>query len=363
MIDCDVHNDWVNADVLLPYMDDTFRDYLERGERVGGPSSFPHGHRPWLHPEGYRRADLEPAAGQTAGSDYDMMKRELLDKFDLEYAILTGEEIIDISTLANPYYAAAMARASNEYTIDHWLSKDKRLKGSLAVTPQDPAAAAAEIRRRGDHPDIVQVMLSSAARRPYGEPFYDPMWQAAVEVGIPVAMHLGGTGGINSEMTFAMPPTFYYEHHALLCQAAMSHVVSLIVNGVFEKYPTLKFVVIECGIAWLPPILWRLDANWKALRKETPWLTRLPSEYAREHLRFTTQPLEQPGNPDHLLAMLEAMDGKHTLMFASDYPHWDYDDPYQVAIPRAWRENVFDRNIREVYTKLPPKNGAGQSPS
>jgi len=361
MIDCDVHNDWVNADVLLPYMDPVFREYMERGERVGGPSSFPHGHRPWLHPEGFRRADLEPAAGLSAGADYAMMKRELLDKFDLEYAILTGEEIIDVSTLANPHYAAAIASANNEYTIEEWLSQDTRLKGSLAIAPQDPTTAAAEIRRRGDHPDMVQVMVSSAARRPYGDPFYDPIWEAAAEMDIPVAMHLGGTGGINSEFTFAMQPTYYYEHHTLLCQAAMSHVVSLIVNGVFEKFPTFKFVVIECGIAWLPPVLWRLDAGWRALRKETPWVKKLPSEYAREHLRFTTQPLEQPAERDHLLAMLEAMDGKNTLMFASDYPHWDFDDPFEVAIPKAWHENVFDLNIRQVYKKLPPKQTAAMA--
>lgn len=355
MIDCDVHNDWTNADVLLPYMEGTFHDYLKRGERVGGASSFPHGHRPWLHPEGYRRADLNPAEGETAGSDYAMMKRELLDKYDLEYAILTGEEIIDLSTIANPYYASAMARANNEYTIHEWLSLDKRLKGSLAVAPQDPEGAAAEIRRRGDHPDIVQVMLSSAARRPYGDPFYHPIWEAAAEVGLPVAMHLGGNGGVNAEASFAMPPTFYYEHHALLCQSAMSHVASLILHGVFEKWPTLQFIIIECGISWLPPVLWRLDSGWKALRKETPWLKRLPSEYAKDHLRFTTQPLEQPPNKDHLHAMLEAMDGKNTLLFASDYPHWDFDDPYEVAIPKDWHENVFDLNIRKVYKKLPQK--------
>ncbi len=352
MIDCDVHNDWENADVLIPYLDKTFREFMVRGERVGGPQSFPHGHRPWLHPEGYRRADLAPTEGQTAGSDYDMMKTELLDKFDLDYAILTGEEIIDISTLANPYYAAALARANNEYTIEHWLSRDKRLKGSLAVAPQDPEGAAKEIRRRGHHPDIVQVMLSSACRRAYGDPFFDPMWEAAAEVGLPIGIHLGGNGGINAEASFAIPPTFYYEHHALLCQSMMSHVASLILHGTFEKFPTLKFVMIECGISWLPPVLWRLDSGYKALRKETPWLKKLPSEYAREHIRFTTQPLEQPPVKDHLIAMLEAMDGKNTLLFASDYPHWDFDHPEQVGIPKEWRDNVFDKNIRAVYTRL-----------
>ena len=355
MIDCDVHNDWPNADVLLPYMDRNFKDYLERGERVGGPDSFPHGHRPWLHPEGYRRQDLTPAEGLSAGADYAMMKQELLDKYDLEFAILTGEEIIDISTLANPYYASAMARASNEYTREHWLALDRRLKGSIAVAPQDPEGAAAEIRRVGHHSDFVQVMVSAGARRPYGEPCYHPIWEAAAEMDLPVAIHLGGNGGVNADSSFTMAPTFYYEHHALLCEGAMSHVASLIVHGVFEKWPNLKVVVIECGIAWLPAILWRLDANFKSLRKETPWLKRLPSEYAREHIRFTTQPLEQPANKEYLWSLLEAIDGKHTLLFASDYPHWDFDDPYQVAIPKDWRENVFDLNIRQVYSRLAQK--------
>ncbi|MEM7538702.1 MAG: amidohydrolase family protein [Chloroflexota bacterium] len=358
MIDCDVHNDWANANVLLPYIDDNFRDYLERGERVGGPDSFPHGHRPWLHPEGYRRADLAPQEGMAAGADYAMMKRELLDKFDIEFAILTGEELMDLSTLANPYYASALARAGNEYTIEHWLSLDARLKGSLTIAPQDPRGAAAEIRRRGDHPDIVQVIMTAGARRPYGEPFYHPIWEAAAEVGIPVAMHLGGNGGVNAETSFAMQPTFYYEHHALLCQGAMSHVASLIVNGVFEKWPSLQFIIIECGVAWLPSMLWRLDATYKSLRKETPWLKRLPSEYARDHIRMTTQPLEQPANKEHLWAALEAIDGKHTLLYASDYPHWDYDDPHEVAIPKAWRENIFELNARQVYQKLPAKESA-----
>ena len=100
--------------------------------------------------------------------------------------------------------------------------------------------------------------------------------------------------------------------------------------------------------------MWRLDADYKALRKETPWLKHLPSEYAREHIRLTTQPLEQPKNVDHLWAMMEAIDGKHTLLYASDYPHWDYDNPEMLPIPPEWRENIFDTNARELYG-LPAK--------
>jgi predicted TIM-barrel fold metal-dependent hydrolase len=129
----------------------------------------------------------------------------------------------------------------------------------------------------------------------------------------------------------------------------MGHVASLIAHGVFEKFPSLRFVLIECGVAWLPALLWRLDADYKALRKETPWLKRLPSEYAADHIRLTTQPLEQPDDERHLWALLEAIHGERTLMFATDYPHWDFDDPDRVRIPPEWRERVFSENAREVY--------------
>jgi predicted TIM-barrel fold metal-dependent hydrolase len=125
---------------------------------------------------------------------------------------------------------------------------------------------------------------------------------------------------------------------------------------VFEKWPTTKFVLIECGVAWLPALLWRLDADYKALGKETPWLKRLPSEYARDHIRLSTQPLEQPRETHQLWSVLEAIDGEHTLLFASDYPHWDFDDPTLVSLPPGWKERVFAENARELY-RLPVRVG------
>ncbi len=354
VIDCDVHNSWSDARVLLPYLDAYHRDLLERGELPGGRGSFPHAHRPWLHPEGFTRADAVPADGGTPGSDYELMREQLLDRYDLEYAILTGDEAIEASTLANPYFASALVRAANDWTVEEWLSRDPRLKGSLVVAPQDPHGAAREIRRLGGHPDLVQVLVSSGSQRPYGDPVFHPIWEAAAEMGLPIAAHLGGQGGINANPTGSGPATFFWETHALLCETGMGHVASLIAHGVFEKWPSLKFVLIECGVAWVPTILWRLDADYKALRKETPWLKRLPSEYLRDHMRFTTQPLEQPKRLDTLWALLEEIDAEHTLLFASDYPHWDFDDPTLMRFPSAWRERIRSENARELYG-LPPR--------
>jgi uncharacterized protein len=355
MIDCDVHNNWASAEDLLPYMDRNFRDYLVRGELPGGRDSFPHAHRPWLHPEGFMRYDAIPPGSGHPGSDYALMRAQLLDRYNVDFAILNGEEAIEISTLANPHYAAALARACNNWMVERWLPRDARFKGSLVVAPQDPVGAAQEIRRIGSHPDIVQVLVSSGAQRPYGDPFYHPLWEAAAEMNLPVAAHLGGQGGVNSNPTGCGAPTFFWETHALLCETGMGHVASIIAHGVFERFPTARFVLIECGIAWLPAILWRLDADYKALRKETPWLKRLPSEYAHDHIRLTTQPLEQPRVMDHLWEPLVDIRAEDMLLFSSDYPHWDFDDPHLMRFPPAWKDKILDGNARELY-RLPARS-------
>jgi predicted TIM-barrel fold metal-dependent hydrolase len=349
VIDCDVHNQWPSAEVLLPYLEPHFRDYLERGEVPGPRGSLPHGHRPWLHPEGFMRTDvLAPEEGDVA-DHYEALRSQLLDRYSFDYAILTGEEAIEVSTLANPRYASALARAYNDWLVEEWLSRDPRLRGSLVVAPQDPRGAAKEIRRLGPHEAVVQVLMSSGSERPYGDPFYEPIWEAAAELDLPVAAHLGGQGGINANPTGCGPPTFFWEAHALFCETGMGHVASVIAHGIFERYPNARFVVIECGAAWLPALLWRLDADYKALRKETPWLKRLPSEYAREHIRLTTQPLERPKEKHHLWAVLESMSGREVLLFASDYPHWDFDDPTTLELPKDWAADVLDGNARKLY--------------
>jgi predicted TIM-barrel fold metal-dependent hydrolase len=126
---------------------------------------------------------------------------------------------------------------------------------------------------------------------------------------------------------------------------------SLLCEGVFEKFPRLKFVCIEGGLAWLPHLLWRLDKNWKALRSSVPWVRKLPSEYVWEHVRLTTQPIEEPEHPRHLEAIFEMIHAEKTVMFSSDYPHWDNDSPTH-GLPRLAPEltkRIFHQTAEELY--------------
>lgn len=131
----------------------------------------------------------------------------------------------------------------------------------------------------------------------------------------------------------------------------MTQLVSLVVEGVFQKFPTLKYVFVEGGVAWLPAIMWRLDKNWKALRSTTPWLTRPPSEIIRDHIMLTTQPIEEPDDINHFRQVLEMFDAEKMLMFSSDYPHWDGDTPDFALrqLPSEMRDAVMYGNALEVF--------------
>ena len=137
-----------------------------------------------------------------------------------------------------------------------------------------------------------------------------------------------------------------------MVQAFEGHVISLVCEGTFEKFPDLRVVMLEGGFAWLPALMWRLDKNYRGLREEVPWLKRLPSEYIRTHLRSSTQPMEDPPNPQHLLQIIDMIGQDHFLMFATDYPHWDFDAPDRAVpsvIKGELREKIMWKNAAELY--------------
>ena len=93
-------------------------------------------------------------------------------------------------------------------------------------------------------------------------------------------------------------------------------VTSFIMEGMFERLPELKVVLIECGFGWLPALGWRLDKHWKRLKDEVPHLKMAPSEYIRKHFWVTTQPMEETENPDHLIEVMNWI-GMDRIMFSS----------------------------------------------
>jgi len=161
-------------------------------------------------------------------------------------------------------------------------------------------------------------------------------------------VHAFGFGG--NQNTSSGWGSYYIEDMIGHSQSMQGQLISLVMEGVFERLPELKLVLIEGGFGWVPSLGWRLDRAWERLRAETPHVPRPPSEYIREQVWFTTQPMEEPENRQHALDAIDWI-GWDRLLFASDYPHWDFDDPFTSAprMTEAQRSAFYRGNARAVF--------------
>ena len=289
-------------------------------------------------------------AGQQ-GSSLSFMQKQLLDPYNVALGVLnpldTGQG------LRNHDLSAALATAINDWQIAKWTSQDSRLKGSVVVANEDGVSAAAEIRRRAGDRNFVQVLLLSRNVEPLGQRRYWPIYEAAEEAGLPVGVHAFGFGG--NPITASGWPSFYIEEMVGHSQCQQTALASIVLEGVFERYPKLKMVMIEAGFGWAPSLSWRLDKSFERLHSEVPHLKRQPSEYIRDHIFWTTQPMEDPERRDHLFDVIDWI-GWDKLLFATDYPHWDFDEPSRVLPRRRQRRQprgVLSRQCQEaVRTSL-----------
>lgn len=298
-----------------------------------------------------RRDALGPN-GEPAATDPDLSARQLLDDRGVDRVLLIPQTGIGNGALPNRDVAYEVASALNHYYYDNWLSRDHRWRGFVHVPAQDPQRAAAEIDRWADKPGIVGVYISPNNQL-FGDAYFYPIYEAADHHRMALYTHITGTTGIfaMAPQAAGAPPAHHLEYRHSMVQPFQSYIVSLIANGVFERFPNVRFGFAEVGFAWLADLMWRLDSFWKASRKETPWVKRPPSEYIKEYVRVTTQPFIEPVRHAQIAQVLEMIHAERTLMFASDFPHWDAEDPVRVLdlIPEHFRSRVAAENAIELF--------------
>lgn len=345
--DCDLHPTPNTVKELFPYLERRWQDHvrqfgtLRRHGFQAGPA-YPKG-----QPDAARR-DAWPPQGGRPGSRLDFMQQQHLDPNNIALGVLT--------TIAphpggyqNAEMSAAFCRAINDWQKAEWTRKDRRLRASMMLPYEHGPLVLEEIKRLANDPDFVQVFLLSRTAEPLGQRRYWPMYEAAEALSLPIGIHAFGFGGY--PITGGGWPSYYIEEMAGHAQCCQSQLISMVLEGVFERFPKLRVAIIEGGFAWLPPLAWRLDQHWKKLKSETPSLKRLPSEYLREHVWLTTQPMEEPRDQSHLLDVIEWI-GWDRLLYSSDYPHWDYDDPARclpLRVSEDKRRMFFLDNAKALY--------------
>ncbi len=349
-IDCDVHPFIKSGADFDPFLSARWREHRQtigNRSRQGLAKATQY---PRMSPGVGMRMDAWPPGGGPPGSDLAFMREQLLDLFDVSYGLL-APLVGGASAERNVEFGAAMAVAVNEWQVAVFCDPEPRLKGSIQITLEHEAAAIAEIERWAGDPRFCQVNIPPRGIEPLGRHRYRKILAACAANGFPISLHLGGTSGHAS--TGGGWPSFYHEEHPSYVQSMQTLVTSLVCEGTFDEIPDLKVVLVEGGFAWLPSLSWRMDKHWLRLKAEAP-LKRAPSEYVRDHFWVTTQPIEEPERPADMLSTIEWI-GPDRVMFSTDYPHWDQDDPryaFKVKLPEEWSRKIYRDNAQALY-RLP----------
>jgi uncharacterized protein len=194
----------------------------------------------------------------------------------------------------------------------------------------------------------VQVLLPVRADAPYGNRRYHRLFEAAASKELVVALHAWGRAA--SAPTPSGFTQTYLEDYLSNQVIVQSHVLSLVSEGVFDRFPNLRIALLECGFAWLPALMWRFDKDWKGLWLEVPWVKEEPSAYVRRHFRISTAPAHLPSDQTEARELL-TMVGAEMLIYASDHPHrhGPTNEVLEAISDESELEGIRSRNAQSFY--------------
>jgi uncharacterized protein len=198
----------------------------------------------------------------------------------------------------------------------------------------------------------VGVYLPTAGVEPlWGHRKYDPIYQAAQDADLPVLLH----------SVTVVHPVFPCQLHGFdteMARHTVSHtfamianLVSMVTTGVPVRFPGLRIAFTEAGVSWVPFIMNRLDKEYVERRREVPFLRERPSRYIKRFY-FATQPVEEPEDPRDLVTLVKLYGGEDTTMFASDWPHHDFDHPrkvFQAPFSPEVKRKIMGKNALRFF--------------
>jgi predicted TIM-barrel fold metal-dependent hydrolase len=292
-------------------------------------------------------ARLEPTAGEGCHPCVALVRRAM-DAMGLDYQVLFPTPMLTLGTHPQDDVEVALAGAFNRWMIERVLPEDERIKGLVYLPFNTPEACEALVEQYAGRREIIGYTVCSTRNKPVHHNAYMRLYAMIEESGKPLTFHTG----LNwTDPSFSQLNRFVAMHALSFPHNNMIHLTNWVINGLPERFPKLKVVWIEGGVAWIPFLMQRLDHEFMMRACEAPLLKRPPSDYMRE-MYYTTQPLER-GNLDLLAAVMKAMNADTQLLFASDWPHWDFDPPRAITtlpfLSEQAKRNILGLNAARVF--------------
>jgi predicted TIM-barrel fold metal-dependent hydrolase len=355
------------VDVDAHYLENVrdFAEYLEEPDRTTFRNWSGEYHLPVpsgvyndTHLGGRIKRTAEKMGANFGGITAPEHVKETMEWLGIDAIVLIPTYMLTLGVLSDRDRAVAICKAFVDYMLDGRSDAEKGIYFPIVVPLQDPEAGAKLIDEYADRPEVCAVMANAGTfQPPLGSVTYNPIYEAAQRHGLPVICHAGNLGPDFSQ--FQRGFQSFLENHALdLVFCNEVQVTSVILEGVFERYPNLQFIFQESGVAYIPALMHRLDTEYMRRRTDAPVLKRLPSDYVREHLYFATQPFETSLKPKHAEYLFDMLGGPDRLMYASDWPHWDWDHPDVISelpfLTEDGKQKILGGNARKILRMHSP---------
>ena len=299
----------------------------------------------------YPLRHMEKAEGDKH-RDVTLTKR-WMDAMGIDVAVMFPSPMLQLGVHPQVEVEVALARAYNRWLTERVLAHEPRIRSMLYLPFNDPDASFRMVQEMGRKPGVVGFMVTAARYRPVQHNSYMKTYALLEEMNLPLAFHAAYNW---NDQSMAMLNRFISVHALGFVFHNMVHLTNWLINGLPERFPKLKLIFIESGLAWLPFMMQRLDNEYMMRSSEAPALKRLPSEYMRE-MFFTSQPMEKTdmGALETTMRMIKA---ETQLLYSSDYPHWDFDLPSMIYdlpfLSETAKRNILGGNaIRLFNLKLP----------
>ncbi|MFQ5514292.1 MAG: amidohydrolase family protein [Myxococcota bacterium] len=297
-------------------------------------------------PEARKTVRLRPGGWDPKARLRDM------DTEGVDLAVLYPSLAFFFPELPDPELHAALCRAYNDWLADHCRHAPERLIGIALLPLDDVAASIQELERATSRLGFRGAFFrpNPYAGRVIQDPAYDPFWDCARSLGVPITVHEGISDSLPT-LGRERTPNPAFQHLMSHPFEQMAACAGLILGGVLERFPDLSFVFLESGCGWLPYWLERMDGHWKTWGWHLPEIKRPPSELFKRQC-FVSMDTDDAG----ARFTLESV-GDENLVWASDYPHLDATFPGAVEetleilreVPDASRRKVLGGNARRLY--------------
>ena len=305
------------------------------------------------------RPELTYVSGAPFGSMNAKERIARMDREGVAKSVLYPTLGLFLGEIKDADLYAAHCRAYNRWIVDFCADSGGRLIPIAQLSlDDDPQAAAQELER------AVKAGAKGGFFLPFnhklqspGHPDFDPIWATAQDLNVPLAIHpTADPPQVDVHKRFAelaqneagLNFTWYMD--VLVAQGMMQSFVSLFHYGLFDRFPTVKMVVLESQAGWIGYLLDRMDALYRVPVGKTAKMKEPPGTYFKRQCWISTDPDEKT-----VSAVIDVV-GSDRFFWASDFPHPDHIGHYMTALgemvaplSEASRHKVLWQNVSQVY--------------